>query len=88
MKAGAPAVMLGHEVEVVLVTVEQEAGRSLCLMIREHYTSHVQLTFGLGLCKRDLNFHLGFWFLSCLFFCFMLLVLNLILMKQNRLVGK
>lgn len=68
MKTGAPAVMLGHEVEVVLVTVEQEAGRSLCLMIREHHTSHVQLTFGLGLCKRDLNFHLGFWFLFCFLF--------------------
>lgn len=35
MQAGAQAVSVDHEIKDVL-TMEQEAGRSLCLVIREH----------------------------------------------------
>lgn len=36
MQAGAQAVSVDHEIKDVLMTMEQEAGRSLCLVIREH----------------------------------------------------
>lgn len=68
IKAGAQVVRLDYEVEVVLMVMEPEAGRSLCLMIRKDPTSSRQLTFGFCLCKRDINFHLRLCVFCCLFY--------------------
>lgn len=49
----------------VLMVMEQEAGRSLCLRTSEHPSSPGQFTFGCCLCiKTELNSYLDFCYLG------------------------